>query len=1312
EASRNQLLSIGWKKEADKLLSAINMYENFYQKDVLDRKKLQLIEKMDEQEKKRLQETIRLQKEEDELKEMERLKKLTEIEKKKALEEEISKQVFKQIEEIEKEVKEYNEHPINEKITSASPYLRAKNIYQSARDELLKIGWKIEADKLLTPISMYENLHHKDQMEREKLHLIKKKQMEEQKKLEESIRSQTEEVERREQEKRQKLEEISKKKEQEDQISKVTFQAIEDIEKEVKFYKEHALAEHYALDCPYLRAKNVYEASRNQLLSIGWKKEADKLLSAINMYEKLLYTDEIERGKFLEKQEKEKEEKRKLYESIQIQKEERERQERERIRALREQELQKQHETDVSEKAFQLIEDIEKDVTHYRERVKIENYHLPCPYDRAIEVYKTAQKMLMEIGWKKEADKLTNSIRVYDRLSNEDLEIRNKFKAKLEKEKEAERELQETIQREKERLLLEEEKRKSELEKFDKKKRETEQLQQSAYEKLEAGNRYIQEKEFDKASEELQEALKLFKKIKWKSGIKLTENAIKYKENEQEKFERLLQHERLALQEKVKKEQEFQEFLEEQRRIKDQEEQNRKLELLRIEMASKKVSEQQESAFNKLEEGNDLVKIREFDKANKLYLEALSIFQDIGWVDGVEKTKQSISHNLIEQERYKQHLEFQKKQEQERQKEEQELNELIRKRQELTQLEEQKKRLQIEQQHEQAEKIKQRQQEALELLEQGNEKTTQNLFDEAEKDFNHAMTIFQEIKWSHGIKITEEVLKHNAEERSRFLQLQKRDEKARLEQIKQQKELEQMLAKQKLTAQQEARLKELQQAQETEKKFQIQSMQEEAMLYLEKGNEAIQIKKFNQANALFASAMKIFQEMGWQKGIEMTNSALDYNQKELLKFENERLREEQKKQEALRRQEEINQLIKESKAEEIQKQLEWKKKLEEKTQRIDEENSIKDQIFALLERGSKLAAKNEFLSAIELYKKTIPLFEKISWPLKRDQVIDLIDSTQQDYDNYRKHLAKEEAIRKKQAEEEEQMRLLIQSEQEKEKARQKLIQQQQFEQQERDKRNEELRKEAAEEINKASVMLERRKFENAIESLNIALSNFKKLGWDKEAKVTEERIAEVNKQRRETYKPIDREESASDMEISEQGYGQIEEADKFIRQKKYRKALPYLEEAARLFEKIQWTKAIKMVERRIRETEKLITEKEELIEKLRSRRSRKTEKEAYQLLEKVDKFRRENHYDYALTSAKEAQRIFQDLKWEKEAAELDKLIHTIEKENEEQKVVRTQEQSERMEKIKVEEEEERKIQEIIEERRRRRRETRQKLKDE
>ena len=57
--------------------------------------------------------------------------------------------------------------------------------------------------------------------------------------------------------------------------------------------------------------------------------------------------------------------------------------------------------------------------------------------------------MLLEIGWKKQADKLSHSISLYTKLEKEDLEIRDKFRKRLEKERQEKLRMNKEILREK-----------------------------------------------------------------------------------------------------------------------------------------------------------------------------------------------------------------------------------------------------------------------------------------------------------------------------------------------------------------------------------------------------------------------------------------------------------------------------------------------------------------------------------------------------------------------------------------------------------------------------------------------------------------------------------------------------------------------------------------------------------------------------------------------------------------------------------------------------------------------------------------------
>ena len=128
--------------------------------------------------------------------------------------------------------------------------------------------------------------------------------------------------------------------------------------KEVKFYKDHAVETKFKMDCPYLQAIEIYKISRNDLLQIGWKKEANKLLTSIASYEDLLLKDKGEREKLIFLEKKRQEEERQLEETVRLQKEEQEKLEKERIQQLQKEGKRKEYEEEISKRAFSRIENM------------------------------------------------------------------------------------------------------------------------------------------------------------------------------------------------------------------------------------------------------------------------------------------------------------------------------------------------------------------------------------------------------------------------------------------------------------------------------------------------------------------------------------------------------------------------------------------------------------------------------------------------------------------------------------------------------------------------------------------------------------------------------------------------------------------------------------------------------------------------------------------------------------------------------------------------------------------------------------------
>ncbi len=181
------------------------------------------------------------------------------------------------------------------------------------------------------------------------------------------------------------------------------------------------------------------------------------------------------------------------------------------------------------------------------------------------------------------------------------------------------------------------------------------------------------------------------------------------------------------------------------------------------------------------------------------------------------------------------------------------------------------------------------------------------------------------------------------------------------------------------------------------------------------------------------------------------------------------------------------------------------------------------------------------------------------------------------------------------------------------------------------------------ELDKANLSLERKKYDKALESYNIALEKFKILGgWDKEVNMIMEKIEHVNKLIRT---PLQAKESLSSKEtaMSNEAYKELDEADKLVRLKKEEEALEHMRKARSLFLELKWDKAINMIEKRIEDTNAIIEEKRMRLEKLKARQSQMTEEDAFKLLEEVDRDKKYKKYEDAIPKAKKAQDIFMSL---------------------------------------------------------------------
>ncbi|MHA1895805.1 MAG: hypothetical protein ACTSU2_00290, partial [Promethearchaeota archaeon] len=280
------------------------------------------------------------------------------------------------------------------KFESLDKFDEAIESLEKAKEIFLKMNWTNEAEKVTIEIMEVKRKSEKfleDKRKEEEALKEKKRQEEELKRLvEENKKKKLSKEEKAKLEKLKKLEEEKHKKE----VSKQAFDLIDEVEKEVSIYKKRVKLGDFSTPCPYERTIEVYKRAQEMLNEIGWTAEASKLNTAINNYKEMIKQDnklrELEREKQEKKRRREEELNRLVEEN---KKKELSKEEKAKLEKLKKLEEEK-HKKEVSKQAFDLIDEIEKEVSFYKKRVKLGDFSQPCPYEKAIGVYMRAQEML------------------------------------------------------------------------------------------------------------------------------------------------------------------------------------------------------------------------------------------------------------------------------------------------------------------------------------------------------------------------------------------------------------------------------------------------------------------------------------------------------------------------------------------------------------------------------------------------------------------------------------------------------------------------------------------------------------------------------------------------------------------------------------------------------------------------------------------------------------------------------------------------------------------------------------------------------
>ncbi|MFX1387104.1 MAG: hypothetical protein ACFE9M_07820 [Promethearchaeota archaeon] len=206
--------------------------------------------------------------------------------------------------------------------------------------------------------------------------------------------------------------------------SQVVVEMINNVEKIVRDYELAIKKNKFDIKCPYPKIIKAYENIRQTLINFGWNEQAMIFNEQVKFYQ-----EKLEKDKKLRIIEAQKVQKQKEIEDFYKKKEI------DTIRAVllslnREEKIldfeeKKEEKLKESEEIFNMINNAERMGKEYEKEIKKGRIlQLDCPYEKIIEIYKNAEKKFNNIGWKKEANKIFDSIKYYNDKIEKDKKLR------------------------------------------------------------------------------------------------------------------------------------------------------------------------------------------------------------------------------------------------------------------------------------------------------------------------------------------------------------------------------------------------------------------------------------------------------------------------------------------------------------------------------------------------------------------------------------------------------------------------------------------------------------------------------------------------------------------------------------------------------------------------------------------------------------------------------------------------------------------------------------------------------------------------
>jgi hypothetical protein len=662
-----------------------------------------------------------------------------------------------------------------------------------------------------------------------------------------------------------------------------------------------------------------------------------------------------------------------------------------------------------------ILRENEKELS-YRENKKEEAFNLLdnsqkllslMKYDEALEIYYNVLNLFAQIQWEDEIPILQEAIKDIENKKREDILLKQKQLEKAIKKEASDRAFFEQIkyrrEREKAEILQNQEL-------MEKEKRISTQhltIQNEAFGIIEIAEDLIQNESYDEAIVNYQKAINMLENIGWeKDYLKLLEDTIENISTRKLEKEKTKQIEFELSLKQQKEEERFQKKISEYLSNEQKKLMSKQIVLEKQEELLKKKEKRRLEAFDIMDKAEELLNQGQYELSIEKYRQSELILNEIGFPTEVVKEmifKIQDKRREVELNKFKE-AELILKRDQEDLIFQQQISERVKIEQQK--MKEKQERLKKEEEDNQLIEIKK--EEAFNLLENAQTKIKNGEFDEAIGLYQNTTKIFTEIHWDNEIQLIQNSI-NTVENRKREAELRKQIElEAVLEEEKIEKEFQDNITRE-MTVQREKLIREEILIKEKEKELAYREEQKDiAFSMLDKAQEFLLQGNYDESLKLYYDVARIFAQIQWVEEISIIQEAI-------------RDIENKRRENDLLKQKSVEKALEDEKAnyafiEQIKQHKEYQKVLEiremevlERQKQLSSQNLFEQQkAFKLIEEGDVSLKQNNFDKALKEYNQAVKILTQIGWT---GEYLKLLYETINKIENRKSDILKEQELK-------------------------------------------------------------------------------------------------------------------------------------------------------------------------------------------------------------------------------------------------------------------------------------------------------------